>query len=165
MYCNEAHQLYDSLLHRFILFLPTETSILLCTAAFSTFRETLTASFLWTQAAETIDTYMNQLQTGIQSAGSERKDEHDVQETDITEGDDGLGYTFVVDRKNPTAESLHDDLLPLVRVVVDAKQVSSQAEALTAVFRFLRNACATSRNNQDACLNAGLIKRVRLAFC
>ncbi|RQM16112.1 hypothetical protein DD237_005030 [Peronospora effusa] len=122
------------------------------------FRETLTASSVWTQAAETMDTYLNQLQTGVKSVGYERNVENDVQVADIAD-DDGLGYTFVVDRKNPTIASLHDDLLPLTHVVVNAKQVSSQVEALTAVFRFLRNACATNRDNQDACLDAGLIKR------
>ncbi|CAI5740853.1 unnamed protein product [Peronospora destructor] len=125
----------------------------------ASFREPLTASSLWTQAAEAIDTYMNLLQTGIQFARSDWNLGNNVQDTDVAEDDDGLGYTFVVDRMNSTTESLHDDLLPVKHVVINAKQMSSYVEALTAVFRFLRNACATSRDNQDACLDAGLIKQ------
>ncbi|RLN91620.1 hypothetical protein BBJ28_00010785 [Nothophytophthora sp. Chile5] len=75
------------------------------------------------------------------------------------EDDDGLGYTFQVDRStNPTAKSLRADFSPSTIVVNDREQVESQLKAATSVFRFLRNACAACRSNQDACRTHELIQ-------
>ncbi|GMF14109.1 unnamed protein product [Phytophthora lilii] len=125
------------------------------------FRESLTASPVWTQAAEAIQACSEQLQTDIRSAsalenaGDDKKDGADDQD------DDGLGYTFRVDRKNPTAESLRDDFSPPKPEVHDMGRVSENIGVVTSVFRFLRNACAASTDNQDDCQEAGLLKKVR----
>ncbi|KAK1935127.1 Ataxin-10 [Phytophthora citrophthora] len=122
----------------------------------STFRESLSASPTWTQTAETIADYVRQLQISIQSPISGQSPGDDVQEAEAAE-DDGLGYTFRVNHKNPTAESLQDDFSPPKPVVTDVDRVMNQVEALTDVFRFLRNACAACSDNQDACRDAGLL--------
>ncbi|GMF29057.1 unnamed protein product [Phytophthora fragariaefolia] len=130
------------------------------TAIFSS-RESLRASPVWTQAAEAVNGCVQQLQSEVQSPGHSPSAAGDEQDT---ENDDGLGYTFRVDRKNPTAESLHDDFSPPKPVVADVDRATKLVDATTSVFRFLRNACAASRGNQDACQEAGLIKMVKL-FC
>ncbi|EGZ25675.1 hypothetical protein PHYSODRAFT_485491, partial [Phytophthora sojae] len=81
------------------------------------------------------------------------------------EDDDGLGYTFRVDRKNPTVESLQDDFSPPKPVVGDVSRAVEGVDAVTSVFRFLRNACAASADNQGACQEAGLIKLKILVEC
>ncbi|KAF1772184.1 Ataxin-10 domain [Phytophthora cactorum] len=123
------------------------------------FRESLAASPVWTQAAETIANSVQQLETQIQSAGCIPSTGDDDQDADAAaEDDDGLGYTFRVDAKNPTAESLQDDFSPPKPVVTNVDRAADQVGALTAAFRFLRNACAACSANQDACRDAGLIK-------
>jgi hypothetical protein len=116
--------------------------------------ESLRSPSYWTQAAEAIADCHQQLQTQIHAAAS-------APDADATsENDDGLGYTFRVDRKNPTPESLQDDFSPPAPVVADVERASSQVATVTAVFRFLRNACAACSDNQDACRDAGLLKLV-----
>ncbi|KAL4138407.1 hypothetical protein PRIC2_001913 [Phytophthora ramorum] len=119
------------------------------------FRESFGASPVWTQASNAIIDCIQQLQDEIRSPGfSQNAAASDMQDA----GDDGLGYTFHVDRKNPTAESLQQDFSPPKPVVGHVGRASSQVGAVTSVFRFLRNACAACSDNQDACLDAGLIK-------
>ncbi|ETP34789.1 hypothetical protein F442_16931 [Phytophthora nicotianae P10297] len=123
------------------------------------FRESLAASPVWTQAAETIADYVQQLKTQIQSAETVVTTGDDAQDAGgAVEDDDGLGYTFRVNGKNPTAESLQEDFSPPKPVVANIVRASSQVGAVTAAFRFLRNACAACSANQDACRDAGLIK-------
>ncbi|CAH0519224.1 unnamed protein product [Peronospora belbahrii] len=122
------------------------------------FRKTLSKSILWMEAAETINTYMRQIQDSIKLVGFDQNVENDMQDTDMSEDDHGLGYTFRVDREKTTVKSVCDNVSPIKAKVIDAEQVSSQVDALTAVCRFLRNACVASCDNQDACLDAGLIK-------
>ncbi|KAF1793738.1 hypothetical protein GQ600_22192 [Phytophthora cactorum] len=70
-------------------------------------------------AAETIANSVQQLETQIQSAGCIRVLETMIRtQTPLAEDDDGLGYTFRVDAKNPTAESLQDDFSPPKPVVL-----------------------------------------------
>ncbi|KAL3666038.1 hypothetical protein V7S43_008831 [Phytophthora oleae] len=109
------------------------------------------------QAAETITDYVQQLQTSIQSPVSVQDSGDGADNADAVVDDDGLGYTFRVDRKNPTPESLQDDFSPPKPVVADVDCVMNQIEALTDAFRFLRNACAACSDNQDACRDAGLL--------
>lgn len=101
---------------------------------------------------------IQQVQSEINSPVSTHNAEGDEQDT---EDDDGLGYTFRVDRKNPTVESLQDDFSPPKPVVGDVSRAVEGVDAVTSVFRFLRNACAASADNQGACQEAGLIKLVR----
>ncbi|KAI9998778.1 hypothetical protein PInf_003368 [Phytophthora infestans] len=124
------------------------------------FRESLIASPVWTQAAETITDYVHQLKTQIQSAESAAGTRNLMQDADAAgEDDDGLSYTFHVNGKHPTAESLQQDFSAPKPVVADIDRTSGHVEAVTAVFRFLRNACAACSANQDACRDAGLIKQ------
>ncbi|OWZ03644.1 hypothetical protein PHMEG_00024587 [Phytophthora megakarya] len=84
---------------------------------------------------------MQKLQSDIQSATSATNSTDDQQDAGAaTEDDYGLGYTFRVDRKNPTAESLEEDFSPPKPVVADLERAT---------------ACS---GNQDACRDAGLIK-------
>ncbi|KAE9037279.1 hypothetical protein PR003_g5795 [Phytophthora rubi] len=119
------------------------------------FRESLSASPVWTQAANAAKDCIQQLQSEIQSPTVTHNAEGDGPDA---EDDDGLGYTFRVDRKNPTAESLQDDFSPPKPVVGNLSLAVERVEAVTSVFRFLRNACAASNDNQDACQEAGLLK-------
>lgn len=141
---------------------PTETSLWPSIAVFPPPRASLSLSPVWSKAAETVNTCVQQLQAEIQSVGCVQSAGNDVQDAGTEEEDDGLSYAFRVDRKNPTAESLQDDFSPPKPVVADVGQAISQVEAVTAVFRFLRNACAACSDNQNACQDTGLIKLVRL---
>ncbi|KAG6578112.1 uncharacterized protein IUM83_10480 [Phytophthora cinnamomi] len=119
------------------------------------FRASLSASPVWTQAAVAVNDCIQQLQSEILSPGVTGNHGSDEQDT---ENDDGLGYTFRVDRMNPTAESLQEDFSPPKPVVSNVDRAVERVENATSVFRFLRNACAASGDNQDACQEAALIK-------
>ncbi|KAL7998471.1 putative armadillo-like helical, Ataxin-10 domain-containing protein [Plasmopara halstedii] len=124
------------------------------------FRESLGISPVWTEAAETIKELMHELQDQIKAAVPKTNCKVNMQDAEsIDEDDDGLNYTFYVDSKDPTAEELHHELLPSNPIVEDSKRMTSQVKDLTAVFRFLRNACAACTNNQNACLNVGVLKQ------
>ncbi|TDH73486.1 hypothetical protein CCR75_006390 [Bremia lactucae] len=125
----------------------------------SAFRETLNALHVWTQAADTITTIIKQLQEQIKSVASAKNADaydHTIDTTD--ESESGLGYTLRVDGKNITAETIQSDFSPPRLEILDVGQSSAQIEALTMVFRFLRNACVACTSNQTMCLDAGLIK-------
>ncbi|KAI9921274.1 hypothetical protein PsorP6_000693 [Peronosclerospora sorghi] len=116
------------------------------------------SSPFWMQAGETLDASMKKLEAEIQSVEDGASSRNEEEHVATVDKKDGLGYTFQVERQSPTVERL-----PLKRIVVDSDQVMHQVEAMTAIFRFLRNSCAGCSNNQSACLDAGLIKLVRLA--
>ncbi|EEY53311.1 uncharacterized protein PITG_06952 [Phytophthora infestans T30-4] len=102
----------------------------------------------------------------LRAADRYRSTRNLMQDADAAgEDDDGLSYTFHVNGKHPTAESLQQDFSAPKPVVADIDRTSGHVEAVTAVFRFLRNACAACSANQDACRDAGLIKQKILVEC
>uniref|UniRef100_A0AAV1TXV4 Ataxin-10 domain-containing protein n=1 Tax=Peronospora matthiolae TaxID=2874970 RepID=A0AAV1TXV4_9STRA len=139
------------------------------------YRQSIATSSLWVQSAATINVYMKQLQTELQTTGRDQGtdlDRHDVaitEDEDDGDGDDddddGLGYTFHVQVNDPTAATtdllLEKSIKPMKIEVLDVDRVADQLDSMTAVFRFLRNACAACVDNQSACQAAGLMPLTR----
>ena len=138
--------------------------------------QSITASSLWVQAAEAVKKYMQQLQTDIVAAGQDHSTDikgrdgamTQANDDDDDDDDDGLSYTFRVPCHDPTAamasavaeDALQRAVVPLKVQADDVDRVARQLGSMTAVFRFLRNACAACRDNQSACHDAGLIRLV-----
>ncbi|CAI5724883.1 unnamed protein product [Hyaloperonospora brassicae] len=143
------------------------------------YRQSITASSLWVQAAEAVNGYRKQLQTDIVAAGRDENSGIEGRDVAMTHAnddddggdgdDDGLSYTFRVPCHDPTAAgaaAVAEDALQKAVVILkvqadDVDRVASQLDSMTAVFRFLRNACAACRDNQSACHDAGLIRLAR----
>ncbi|KAF1772200.1 Ataxin-10 domain [Phytophthora cactorum] len=123
--------------------------------------ESLAASPVWTQAAETIANSVQQLETQIQSAGC-------IRDADaVAEDDDGLGYTFRVDAKNPTAESLQDDFSPPKPVVANRQPGRVPGRGLIKLAHDVVMHCCLWADVEDEALKGQvvLLAQVALQFC
>lgn len=80
---------------------------------------------------------------------------------DADDEDDGLGYTLRVDKSQLPGMASAGDLAPRTVAVHDAAALEASVQAATSVFRFLRNACAGSSDNQDASRAANCLQLVR----
>ena len=152
-----------------LTFVSAVLYLFIANAYFLLSSQSITTSSLWVQSAETINVYMKQLQTELQTTGRDQGtdlDRHDVAitEDEDDDDDDGLGYTFHVQYKDPiaaTADSLQKSIKPMKIEMLDVDRAADQLDSMTAVFRFLRNACAACVDNQSACQAVGLMPLVR----
>lgn len=80
---------------------------------------------------------------------------------ELDDEDDGLGYTLRVDKRQLPGLASAGDLAPRSVVVSDTGAAEVALQGATSAFRFLRNACAASSDNQDASRAAGCLQLVR----
>jgi hypothetical protein len=80
----------------------------------------------------------------------------------LDDEDDGLGYTLRVGKSQLPGLASAGDLAPRSVIVSDAGAVEAALQGATSGFRFLRNACAGSSDNQDASRAADCLQLVRI---
>ncbi|RLN90900.1 hypothetical protein BBJ28_00000325 [Nothophytophthora sp. Chile5] len=104
---------------------------------------------------------MQQLKEDLRAVRTERTG------GDGEEEDDGLGYTFQVDRSaNPTAKSLRADFSPSAIVVNDRERVESQLKAATSAHDMVDACCFWVDVEDDALVKlVVLLSQVALQFC
>ncbi|DAZ96299.1 TPA: hypothetical protein N0F65_008332 [Lagenidium giganteum] len=113
----------------------------------------------WLSVVETLRTNMKALQVNIVAQGAAKaatavKDGAD----DAGEDDDGLSFSFHVEKSKANAISDGSELTPTDLKVADAAQATLHMNAATSAFRLLRNACAACQPSQDACRKTGLLR-------
>lgn len=131
-------------------------------------RASLAASDVWSAAASALADCVSVIKANVASSvansvtqsnlGDSGDDTDQVEEDD----DDGLGYTLRVSKGQlPDVESAAD-LAGRSMTVHDRVAVEVGVETATSVLRFLRNACAGVRANQDACRAWNILSLVRI---
>lgn len=129
-------------------------------------RQTLNdeASDLWKQATTTLGSCIDALCANLTNSATLNDQHASAGAEDGDDDEDGIGYTFQVDRANASNLQEPGELVAMECQVCDAAVVQDHVQLATSVFRFLRNACVSCETNQIACQRAGLLPLVRFCF-
>ncbi|TMW66191.1 hypothetical protein Poli38472_003956 [Pythium oligandrum] len=120
------------------------------------FREGLaSAELLWQQVQVTLQDGLSALDANITRSGTGTSSSEAQHDSGVEDEDDGLSYSFEV-KKDASLDELSASSTTIH--VHNTSAAMERVEQITSALRFLRNACAASPLNQDACREHQLLK-------